>query len=60
VRKRRKELGISMDQLASRSGLHRTYLNEVELGKRNIALENIERLAKALDLPLSKLFEDVE
>jgi transcriptional regulator with XRE-family HTH domain len=32
----------------------------VELGKRNIALENIERLAKALDLPLSKLFEDVE
>lgn len=56
VRARRKELGLSMDELAQRAGIHRTYLNEAELGKRNVALENVERLAKALGLTLSELF----
>lgn len=47
---------MSVDELAHRTGLHRTYLNEVEFGKRNVALENVERLAKALGLTLSELF----
>lgn len=49
-----------MDELAHRARLHRTYLNEVELGKRNIALENVERLATALGLTLSELFARID
>ena len=40
--------------------LHRTYISDVELGKRNISLENIGKMAKALDLNISLLFEEVE
>lgn len=40
-------------------GLHRTYISDVELGKRNVSLENIEKMANALDITLPKLFERV-
>lgn len=46
-----------MDELANRSGLHRTYVNEAELGKRNVALENVERIARALGLGMGELFD---
>jgi transcriptional regulator with XRE-family HTH domain len=42
-------------QLAELAGLHRTYVSSVERGERNVSLLNIERLAKALDVPMSKL-----
>ena len=41
VRKIRLEKGISQETLADLSGLHRTYMSDVELGKRNVSLENI-------------------
>lgn len=56
VRSRRRELGISQDALAERSGLHRTYIAETEAGKRNVALQNVERIAAGLSLPLGELF----
>ena len=43
VRKVRLEQGISQEELADRCGLHRTYISDVELGKRNISLESFNR-----------------
>ncbi len=57
VRKRRQELGISQEDLAALAGMHRTYLGDIERGKRNVALVNVERLAAALNVPIAALFE---
>jgi transcriptional regulator with XRE-family HTH domain len=48
----RKKLGLSQEELAHRSGLHRTYIGAVERGERNITLVNAECIALALDLNL--------
>ena len=55
VKKRRNELAISQEDLAERAGLHRTYISDLERGKRNVSLENLEKLAKALNLSISDL-----
>lgn len=47
--------GISQEELAARAGLHRTYVSSVERGGRNISLENIERLALALEVNMKDL-----
>ena len=60
VRKVRLEQGISQEELADRCGLPRTYISDVELGKRNISLENIERIAISLNRTLSDFFKEVE
>ncbi len=57
LRKRRMDLGISQEELSMRSGLHRTYISDIELGKRNISLMNLSRLATALQLPASELLK---
>lgn len=48
LRRIRMEVGISQEELASRAGLHRTYVSSVERGHRNISVENIFALARAL------------
>lgn len=48
VRKRRYDLGFSQEKLAELADLHHNYVGSVERGERNIALENIVALAKAL------------
>lgn len=40
--------GISQEELAARAGLHRTYISSIERGARNVSLENIFALARAL------------
>lgn len=56
IKKRRSEIGISQEELAERSNLHRTYIADIERGERNVSLENIEKLAKALNIPIAALF----
>jgi len=53
-------MGISQEELASRSELNRTYIGDIERGTRNIALLNIKRLSLALGMSPSKLLKEVE
>lgn len=60
VRAERERLGLSQDELAHLSGLHRTYIGGVERGERNIGLLNVLRIAKALDVPAQQLLVDFD
>ena len=60
VRVRREELGLTQEDLAEKAKIHRTYLSDVERGTRNLSLLNIEKLAAALSLTVSELFQRVE
>ncbi|HTL56806.1 MAG TPA: response regulator [Candidatus Limnocylindrales bacterium] len=56
VRAHRLRLGLSQETLAERAELHRTYVTDVERGARNLSLESISRLARALDISIGSLF----
>ena len=60
VKRRRSRLGISQEELGERAALHRTYVSDVEAGKRNLSLESLERLARALGSSLSSVFDAIE
>ena len=57
IRNNRTKLGLSQEDLAEFAGCHYTYIGQLERGEKNATIETIERISKALDLPLSKLFE---
>ncbi len=56
VRKERTKLELSQEELAARAGVHRTYIGMIERAEKNITLENIEKMTKALGLKLSDFF----
>ena len=56
VRAKREQAGLSQEQFAERADLDRTYVSGVERGVRNPTLQVINRIAKALDVPLADLF----
>ncbi len=56
IRKLRKERGFSQERFAAASGLDRSYYGGVERGERNVSLENIAAIARALDAPIRELF----
>lgn len=58
VRKHRRLLGLSQEELAARCDLDRTYIGGVERGERNISLVNIHRIANALHISPSELLSD--
>lgn len=58
IRKLRKERGWSQEMLAEKSGLHRTYVGDIERLERNVSVDNIEKLAKAFTIPVKDLFID--
>jgi len=58
LRQLRNERGYSQEELAERASLHRNYVGGVERGERNVALENIVKLAKALSVKPGDLFTD--
>jgi len=59
VRQLRKQKWISQEKLAQLAGLHRTYIWNIERWEKNVCLENIEKIAKALDVSLKDLFDNV-
>jgi transcriptional regulator with XRE-family HTH domain len=59
VRQERLRLGLSQEALASKAGVHRTYIGMIERAEKNITLENISKVAKALGLSISQLTKEL-
>jgi len=57
VRKLRKNRGWSQEEFADECGLHRTYIGAIERGERNVSLNNIHAIAKALGISVKELFD---
>jgi transcriptional regulator with XRE-family HTH domain len=57
VRRLRKNRGISQQELARRSGLSREYVARLEIGQHNPSLATLQKLAKALGVPVTALLE---
>lgn len=57
VREERAKLGLSQEELATRAGVHRTYIGMIERAEKNITLENIEKIAKALKISIADFFQ---
>lgn len=57
VREERLRKKLSQEQLAGLASVHRTYIGMIERGEKNITLENIEKIANALGLEMTNLFE---
>ncbi len=57
IKELRGKLGISQEELGFRSGVHRTYIASLEVGKRNISIVTLEKIVNALEVSLSEFFE---
>ena len=57
IKELRNKLGISQEELGFRSGVHRTYIASLEVGKRNISISTLEKIVKALEVSLSEFFD---
>ena len=56
IRELRKETGLSQEKFAAKIGMDRTYYASVELGKRNISIINLEKIAQGLGMSLADMF----
>jgi transcriptional regulator with XRE-family HTH domain len=59
LRRHRQKLGVSQEAFADMCQLDRTYIGGIERGERNVALVNIEKIAKTLKLSIAQLFRGV-
>lgn len=57
IKELRNKLGISQEELAFRSEIHRTYIASLEVGKRNVSIETLEKVVNALEVTLSEFFD---
>ncbi len=49
--------GLSQEELGLQSGLHRTYIGQIERAEKNISIQNVDRIAKTLELDVRELFD---
>lgn len=57
IKELRNKLGISQEELAFRSEIHRTYIASLEVGKRNVSIETLEKVVNALEVSMSEFFK---
>lgn len=57
IKELRQALGISQEELAFRSGVHRTYIASLEVGKRNVSIITLEKIVKALNVSMHEFFK---
>ena len=60
IRELRKELEISQEALAYKAEVDRTYVTDVENGRRNVSVEILERIIKALEVSIAEFFNAKE
>lgn len=60
IKKLRGELNLTQEKLAFKAEVDKTYLNEVENGKRNISLVNLEKIILALEVSIETFFQGFE
>ena len=58
IKKRRTALGLSQENLAEKTSLHRTYIGSIERGERNVSLVNIVVIARALEWSAWELLQE--
>ncbi len=59
IKELRRQTGMSQEKFALKIDMDRTYFASVEMGKRNISLKNIEKIANGFQISISKLFEGI-
>ena len=57
IRKARLAKGLSQEELAFEADLHRAYIGQIERGEKNIGVQNLQKIAAALKIKISKLIE---
>jgi transcriptional regulator with XRE-family HTH domain len=57
IRELRNQIGISQEALANKAEIDRTYVTDVENGRRNISIENLEKLVNALEIQFKDFFD---
>lgn len=60
VRSLRQNKAMSQEELASRAGVHRTYIGMIERGEKNVTIVTMMKLAKALETTLTELLKDFD
>lgn len=60
VRRYRTKLGISQEDFADKAEIHRTYVSMIERGKVQVSITIAQKVAEALEVPLSRIFKDIE
>lgn len=60
IKELRNSTGLSQEKFALQIGMDRTYYASVESGKRNISIQNIEKIANGLAIPISDIFIQIE
>ncbi|WKZ30626.1 MAG: helix-turn-helix transcriptional regulator [Candidatus Dojkabacteria bacterium] len=58
IRAARTKIGMSQEVLAKKSGLHRTYIGMIERAEKNVTLQNMSRILKAMKIKISDFFKD--
>lgn len=59
VKRLRLQNGLSQEKLALLSGLDRTYIPSIEKGNRNVSISVVEKIANALNVKISDMFNEL-